>query len=57
MDSRIEIITAEVSPDEFIDVLDISTSDLIEAFHDLLLEDMDKFYWLKSKYKRGIDYE
>lgn len=52
---RLDVIRYEATPLEFCEALGLTTTDLVEAFMDRLLEDtdnpLDSFYWLKCKYK------
>lgn len=46
---KFDVIEDEVSPDEFCDVMGLSTAELVEAFKDRI----DKqFYYLDLKYKQ-----
>lgn len=38
-----ELIAERYDPDEFVDMLDISTEMLVEAFEDLIIEKRSKF--------------
>jgi len=38
-----ELIAERYDPDEFVDMLDISTEMLVEAFEDLIIEKREKF--------------
>ena len=48
VEEKKELLADHIDPDFLVEVLDISTAELANAFEDKLLDSWDKFYYLEE---------
>ena len=55
LDSRFRLIIESLDPEEIVDILELTSEDIVSRFHDVIEEKLERFSWVLDKEEEDDD--